>query len=288
MTINFAAFSDELEKIAVGNLPAGLSMAGLGGLTAIEGAGAFDKKKSKADRAKDAASAGFTGSILAGEMLHNKKMLKGLLTKRAAQVSPAHQKMMAQHASSDAYKAHAAGPAQAAPALRGQSQTFEPHQLGGGTPGPKLELARPAARPAIKAGPAVSAGPVRSASRPAAQAAGGVMSRIGGLFKKGGVMEDAAKEYSGMMRQHANKPAFRDALHPSERPMAYKAVAQGSGNATRAADRAQNARSQTQGARATVGAPSLAQMAAKAQFKPTAPVAASNVMGRIGKTFKKI
>lgn len=70
------AMIDELEKIA-GNIPAALSMGGLAGLTAVEGAGAFNKKHSKKERLKDGASAAFTGSILAGEAIHNKDMLKG-------------------------------------------------------------------------------------------------------------------------------------------------------------------------------------------------------------------
>lgn len=72
--IDFEAFVDELEKIS-GAVPAALSMGGLAGLTAIEGAGAFNKKNSNSHRLKDAASAGFTGSILAGEAIHNREML---------------------------------------------------------------------------------------------------------------------------------------------------------------------------------------------------------------------
>jgi hypothetical protein len=77
--ISMRAFRDEMEKIAAGNLSPMLSMGGLAGLTAVEGAGAFNKNKSKKSRLKDGASAGFTGSILAAEAIHNKKMLsKGL------------------------------------------------------------------------------------------------------------------------------------------------------------------------------------------------------------------
>lgn len=70
------AMRDELEKIG-GKMPALMSMGGLAGLTAVEGAGAFNKKHSKKERLKDGASAAFTGSILAGEAIHNKDMLKG-------------------------------------------------------------------------------------------------------------------------------------------------------------------------------------------------------------------
>jgi len=87
--IHMGSFFDELEKISVAGLPAGLSMGGLGALTAIEGSGALDKKKSTGERIKDGLSAAATGSILAGEAIHNKDMLKGLgkklLTKKASE-----------------------------------------------------------------------------------------------------------------------------------------------------------------------------------------------------------
>lgn len=59
------------------------------------------------------------------------------------------------------------------------------------------------------------------------------------LLKIAGAMEDAAAEYSTMMKQHASNPAFRGALHPSEQGLAYKVMAKRP-NATRAADVAQN------------------------------------------------
>lgn len=93
------AFIEEMDKIANAmthipkppgmGAPAALSMGGLAGLTAIEGAGAFNKKKEKKERLKDAASSGFTGSILASEMLHNKDHLKKLFTKHAGPLNQA-------------------------------------------------------------------------------------------------------------------------------------------------------------------------------------------------------
>lgn len=181
MSIHIGSFFDELEKIAIGGLPAGLSMTGLGGLTAIEGAGAFDKHKSKGERLKDGASAGFTGAILAGEMIHNKKMLKrlgkGLLTKKAATVSNA--SMMRNHMLVDSQRAAAKPQVQAQPALMkkdpSQYSDFMPAKTVGHQP---VQKAAPAVRSSVAL---PSAGPVRSAARPQAM---GVMARIANTFKK--------------------------------------------------------------------------------------------------------
>ncbi len=64
-TAIMSGFMRELEKLA-----GKASMIGLGGLTALEGAGAFDKEKSKKERAVSGGSAAFTGSILADELHH--------------------------------------------------------------------------------------------------------------------------------------------------------------------------------------------------------------------------
>jgi hypothetical protein len=181
MSIHMGSFFDELEKIAVGGLPAGLSMTGLGGLTAIEGAGAFDKHKSKGERVKDGASAAFTGSILAGEMIHNKDMLKGigkrLLTKKAATVSNA--AMMKNHMLVDSQRAAGKPQTQAAPALMKKDPShysdFMPSTSVGHQP---VQRAAPAVRSSVAL---PSAGPVRSAARPQAM---GVMARIANTFKK--------------------------------------------------------------------------------------------------------
>jgi hypothetical protein len=59
------------------------------------------------------------------------------------------------------------------------------------------------------------------------------------LLKIAGIMEDAGADYAAMMKKHAPNPAFRAALHPTERPLAYRAMATNK-NMTVAADRAQN------------------------------------------------
>lgn len=59
------AFADELEKIS-----GTASMVGLGGLTALEGAGALNKEKSKKERAMSGLAALSTGTILADELAH--------------------------------------------------------------------------------------------------------------------------------------------------------------------------------------------------------------------------
>jgi hypothetical protein len=79
--ISVESFFDELEKIAVAGLPAGLSMAGLGGLTALEAHGAMDKSKGKKERIKSGLGAAATGSILAGEAIANKGMIGNLVSK---------------------------------------------------------------------------------------------------------------------------------------------------------------------------------------------------------------
>jgi len=71
----YMAFLDELQKEAKGILPPALSMGGLAGLTAIEGAGALDKKKSKGERIKSGLGAGATGAILASEAMEHKDLL---------------------------------------------------------------------------------------------------------------------------------------------------------------------------------------------------------------------
>lgn len=81
----YTALLDEVQKVKeAGVLSPALSMGGLAGLTAIEGAGAFGKNKTKKERLKSGAEAGFTGSILASEAIHNKDMLKGGLKKGVA------------------------------------------------------------------------------------------------------------------------------------------------------------------------------------------------------------
>lgn len=63
-------------KSAAGKLPPALSMGGLAGLVGLEGSQAFNKEKSKKERMMSAGAAGATGSILAGEAIHNKKLIK--------------------------------------------------------------------------------------------------------------------------------------------------------------------------------------------------------------------
>lgn len=179
--IHMGSFFDELEKISVAGLPAGLSMGGLGALTAIEGSGALDKKKSTGERIKDGLSAAATGSILAGEAIHNKDMLKGLgkrlLTKKAATVSNA--AMMKNHMLVDSQRAAGKVQPQAQPALMKKDPShysdFMPAKTVGHQP---VQKAAPAVRSSVAL---PSAGPVRSAARPQAM---GVMARIANTFRK--------------------------------------------------------------------------------------------------------
>ncbi len=173
MTINFAAFSNELEKLAdAGHIA---ELAGLGMLAAPHVYTSVTGKKPKESTTRKTELAGL-GVLAAPSALK-------LLSKKAAAIPAAHMKMMQQHAASDAYKAKAQGGAATAPALRGQSRTFEPHELGGG--GPSLELAHKSQAMAKKVAPTMPSRPVMNAARPAAQAAGGVMSRIGKVFGRG-------------------------------------------------------------------------------------------------------
>lgn len=191
--VSFSSFRDELVKIS-GHLPAALSMGGLAGLTAIEGAGAFDKNKSRKSRAKDAASAGFTGSILASEALHNKDMLRGagkkalgLLKKAEAEaleklaeeylekLSKGMSPEMRMHANVDASRQATQQTQQVAPKAgpRHVSMGHE-HALHAG--GPSLELARPKAIPKIA--PRAMGTAVKAAPKP------GLLQGALGLFKK--------------------------------------------------------------------------------------------------------
>lgn len=80
--ITYSAFKDEMYKIAKkeksssGALPPALSMGGLAGLTGLEAAGAFNKKKTRKERVLAGAGAASTGAILASEAIHNKDLLK--------------------------------------------------------------------------------------------------------------------------------------------------------------------------------------------------------------------
>lgn len=117
-TFVITGFLRELEKIA-----GKASIVGLGGLTALEGAGAFDKEKSKKERAISGGSAAFTGSILADELHHAGHFgkLKSLLTKKAALGQAGIMKSIAQHGLRPEMAARhglVAGAAKAAPAAQ--------------------------------------------------------------------------------------------------------------------------------------------------------------------------
>lgn len=151
-------------------------LAGLGLLGVPVAAKLVDRNASK----KEKALAGIEGAGLGTLAAH----VAANMRKKAAAIPAAHMKMMQQHAASDAYKAKGQSTS-ATPALRGQSQTFEPHQLGGGGHSAPLELASKSKAMAKKVAPTMPSRPVMNAARPAAQAAGGVMSRIGKVFGRG-------------------------------------------------------------------------------------------------------
>lgn len=183
-----------------------LSMGGLAGLTAIEGSGALNKKKSTKERVKDGASAAFTGSILASEAIHNKDMLKGLaqkgiarFTKKAAPRMGGQQamhQMITQHGArpQDAARLGLAG-GQAAPAVgpkpismpNASQQAARANMLndfmpaGKFSPGAPMPAAKPAPAPMRAAAPVVSAAPrpVMNAARPMAAARPSVGQAIG-------------------------------------------------------------------------------------------------------------
>jgi hypothetical protein len=163
-----SAFVDELDKIADAGHVA--ELAGLGILAAPSIKNLVDPKASK----KEKSHAKFETAGLA--TLAAPSAYK-LLTKKAAPASPAHMKMMQQQMRSDAFKAQQPQAAQAAPALRGQPQTFDPSHFGPASHAP-LELARPV-RQMPKAVPAARP----AAASPAVARAGGVMSRIAKTFR---------------------------------------------------------------------------------------------------------
>lgn len=171
-------FIDELEKISSVFKDPKADLVGLGLLGIPVVHKLTDKKSTKTEKGMAALEGAGLGTLAAHTIAnmgkHGSKKLK-----ISAPISPAHMKMMQQHMRSDAHKAMggAAG-STPAPALRGQSRTFEPHELGGGGHSAPLELARP-----VKAAPKVmpAARPVASAGQ--AARAGGVMGRIGKFFK---------------------------------------------------------------------------------------------------------
>lgn len=117
-TLAMQAFRREFRKVAGIGAPEALSMGGLAGLTAIEGKGAFDKKKSAKERVTSGAEAGFTGSILASELLHNKDKLKGLVSKMPKVAAPMNQAAIMKSVASTGLRPGMAARAGVMPAAR--------------------------------------------------------------------------------------------------------------------------------------------------------------------------
>lgn len=190
---------EQLGKFEKTKTSGAASIAGLSGLVALEGSGAFNKKKSTKERAMSGAAGAATGAILGDELMHHPSIgpklrsgfnaAKGLLTKKAA---PSQAAMMKMHAMVDASKAAKnVAPAAAQGTLRPASQAahagyadFMPagRFSGAGQGLPSIQQRSMQHAQKVMAAGGGKMAPLQRVSAGAAQT-GGVLGRIGKMFR---------------------------------------------------------------------------------------------------------